>query len=57
MKFVSEVNGRRKLGVWVELPLGLHEFRFVTVGVWCAMPNYPRAPNEYGETNNWMTVE
>jgi len=57
MKLVHEEHGRKKMGIWVHLPLGKHEFRFITNGQWKAVSNYPVITNEFGESNNCMEVE
>jgi len=46
-----------KFGVWVDLPMGRHEFRFLADGEWHTAANYSQAANEYGEPNNWLNVE
>lgn len=42
--------------VWVDLPTGRHEFRFIKMPVWFTSSKYARCTNDYGEENNWMLV-
>jgi len=46
-----------KWGVWVDLPVGRHEFRFQVDGHWQTSNLYARCHNDYGTENNWRNVE
>ena len=50
-------DGSSRRGVWVDLPPGHYQFRFICDGKWMAVNHYPQINNEYGEANNWRVVE
>ncbi|KAI1722969.1 glycogen recognition site of AMP-activated protein kinase domain-containing protein [Ditylenchus destructor] len=43
-------------GIWVEIPAGRHQFRFLRDGQWHTASNYPQEYNEFGGSNNWIDV-
>uniref|UniRef100_A0A0N5APD8 5'-AMP-activated protein kinase subunit beta-1 n=1 Tax=Syphacia muris TaxID=451379 RepID=A0A0N5APD8_9BILA len=45
-----------KFGVWVDIPPGRYEFRFVVDGNWTTCENYPVVPNDFGSLNNWRYI-
>uniref|UniRef100_A0A915ECC3 AMP-activated protein kinase glycogen-binding domain-containing protein n=1 Tax=Ditylenchus dipsaci TaxID=166011 RepID=A0A915ECC3_9BILA len=44
-------------GVWIDLPPGRHQFRFIRDGSWFTASEYSQENNEFGGTNNWLSVE
>jgi chromosome segregation ATPase len=46
-----------KWGVWVDIPRGRHEFRFLVDGKWQVNWQFPTCPNPFGSDNNWRHVE
>jgi len=50
----SNLSGRHV--VWVELPPGRHEFRFLVNGRWTTADNYSQLTNEFGDRNNFIDV-
>jgi hypothetical protein len=44
-------------GVWVDIPVGRHEFRYYADGQWLTTGHFPTVPNEFGSLNNWRIVE
>lgn len=46
-----------KSGIWIDLPPGHHEFRFIKNGRWTTDPDYGHTCNEFGDANNWIKIE
>lgn len=46
-----------KVGCWIDLPPGHHQFRFIKSGKWQTAADYGHICNEFGEANNWINVD
>uniref|UniRef100_A0A914H272 AMP-activated protein kinase glycogen-binding domain-containing protein n=1 Tax=Globodera rostochiensis TaxID=31243 RepID=A0A914H272_GLORO len=44
-------------GLWLDLPPGRYEFRFLRDGFWHTESGYAECWSEHGTKNNWMNVE
>ncbi|KAL3079023.1 hypothetical protein niasHS_014805 [Heterodera schachtii] len=52
---IPEKPSRR--GIWLDLPPGRYEFRFLRDGLWHTERKYGECWNEHGTKNNWINVE
>uniref|UniRef100_A0A914V1Q8 AMP-activated protein kinase glycogen-binding domain-containing protein n=1 Tax=Plectus sambesii TaxID=2011161 RepID=A0A914V1Q8_9BILA len=50
-------DGSDRKGVWVDLPRGRYEFRFLVDGEWRTASDFPTCPNDFGSENNWRFVD
>ncbi|KHJ40370.1 hypothetical protein D918_09562, partial [Trichuris suis] len=43
--------------LWVDVPAGRHEFRFMQDGQWHSSRDYNCCWNDYGSDNNWVVID